>query len=52
MPDNSSKEISIRESKGSITVSGIHEETVNTAAEMQRYNIKMLSRLDALRLGS
>jgi hypothetical protein len=36
MPDNSSKEISIRESKGSITICGIHEETVDTAAQMQR----------------
>ena len=36
MPDNASREISIRESKGNITISGIHEKTVDTAAEMQK----------------
>ena len=36
MPDNSSREISIRDSKGTIIISGIHEETVNTADEMQK----------------
>ena len=39
MPDNSSREISIRESKGKITISGIHEETVNTEGEMQRFDV-------------
>lgn len=49
MPDNSSREISIRESKGTIIISGIHEKTVSTAAEMQRF-ISTLLILDALRL--
>lgn len=51
MPDNSSKEISIRESKGNIIISGIHEKTVDTAAEMQRLIVSLLI-LDALRLES
>ena len=40
MPHSTNKEISVRENKGQIVVSGVHEEVVVTVDDLQRYSRK------------